>query len=177
MIAGGSSGNLQTADGTWSFGAASAQYPGNWVILLNGASAAGGAGSELEVANGGHMYALGAGLNWYIWQSGSWVLTGNPNPPTPPAPPLPPPPTPIISFNPPNPAIPAMTPKGAVVAGIVVAMSDGSPFTGTLGFGPPNYDAGGIFAISGSNLIINPSGPGIGGDGDTIQNCTIIANQ
>jgi hypothetical protein len=91
-------------------------------------------------------------------------------------PPGPPPPAPIISFNPPNPAIPATTPKGAVVAGIVVAMSDSSPFTGTLGFGPPNYDAGGIFAISGSNLIINPSGPGVGSDGGTIQNCTIVAS-
>jgi hypothetical protein len=70
-----------------------------------------------------------------------------------------------------------MAPKGAVVADIVVAMSDGSPFTGTLGFGPPNYDAGGAFAISGSNLIINPSGAGVGSDGGTIQNCTIVANQ
>jgi len=134
-------------------------------------SAAGGGGSELEVANGGHMYALGVGLNWYIWQSGSWALTGNPNPPPPPTP------TPLISFNPPNPAIPAMTPKGAVVAGIVVTMSDGSPFAGTLGFGPPNYDDGGAFAISGSNLIINPNGPGVSSDGSTIQNCTVIANQ
>jgi hypothetical protein len=85
-----------------------AQYPGNWPILLNGVSAAGGGGSELEVTNGGHMYALGAGNNWYIWQSGSWALTGNPNPP----PPRPVVPTPtLISFNPPNPAIPATTPK------------------------------------------------------------------
>jgi hypothetical protein len=112
------------------------------------------------------VYALGGGLNWYL---AGWKLgvdrQSQPNATT------------VVADTdhlvyPPNPAIPAMTPKGAVVAGIVVSMSDGSAFTGTLGFGPPSYDDGGIFAISGSNLIINPNGPGVGSDGGSTENCT-----
>ena len=78
VISPSTGGALRTADGTWSFGAALSQYPGNWTILLNGASAAGGGGSELEVANGGQMYALGAGLNWQLWQNSGWVLAASP---------------------------------------------------------------------------------------------------
>jgi len=33
-----------------------------------------------------------------------------------------------------------------------VTMSDGSPFTGAVGFGAPYNDAGGAFAISGNNI-------------------------
>ena len=106
-----------------------------------------------------------------------FTITVNAAAPPPPPPPPPPPVVPLISFNPPNPAIPSTTPKGAVVAAVVVTMSDGSAFTGTLGFGPPNFDDGGTFAISGSNLIINPAGPGIGPDGGSIQYCTVVATQ
>jgi hypothetical protein len=55
-------------------------------------------------------------------------------------------------------------------------MSDGSPFTGSVGFGNPYYDAGGIFAISGSNIIVNPSGPGVGPNMTTItDHITLLA--
>jgi hypothetical protein len=59
-------------------------------------------------------------------------------------------------------------------------MSDGSPFVGTIGFGPPNFDAGGIFALMGSptsgNVIVNPSGPGVGPNLSTIiDQITLIA--
>jgi hypothetical protein len=47
------------------------------------------------------------------------------------------------------------------VASYSVAMSDGSPFTGTVRFAAPNFDANRIFAISGDKLIVNPNGPGL----------------
>jgi hypothetical protein len=84
-------------------------------------------------------------------------------------------PVPVISFNPPSPSIPANAPRGTVVAAIQVTMSDGSAFTGTLGFGTPYLDDNATFTISGSNLIVNPSGPGLSADASTTQNVTVLA--
>jgi len=78
------------------------------------------------------------------------------------APPPPPPPQPVITITPNTPEVPDTTPLGAVVATYTVVMSDGSPFSGTVQFGAPFFDAGGIFALSGNNIIVNPNGPGIG---------------
>jgi hypothetical protein len=83
----------------------------------------------------------------------------------------------LLNFSPPNPSIPANTPLGSVVATINATWSDGSPFTGTLSFAQPYSNDQGTFAISGNNLIINPSGPGLSGDGNTVQNVTIVATQ
>jgi hypothetical protein len=82
-----------------------------------------------------------------------------------------------IVVNPTNPTIPSTTPLGAVVATVTVTWSNGAPFTGTLSFGPPNSNGGGVYALSGNNLIINPSGPGVGPAGGSIQNVTIVATQ
>jgi hypothetical protein len=82
-----------------------------------------------------------------------------------------------LSFNPPNPSIPANAPLGSIVATITPSWSDGSPFTGTLSFAPPYSNDQGIFSISRNNLIINPSGPGVAADGNTVQNVTVIATQ
>jgi hypothetical protein len=71
-------------------------------------------------------------------------------------------PQPVITITPTTPEVPDMTPLGAVVATYAVAMSDGSPFSGTVRFAAPFFDAGGIFALSGNNIIVNPNGPGIG---------------
>jgi hypothetical protein len=84
-------------------------------------------------------------------------------PPTPPAAPQA-----VITVMPTTPELPDTTPLGAVVATYAVAMSDGSAFTGTVGFGAPFYDAGGIFALSGNNIVINPAGPGVGPNMSTI---------
>jgi hypothetical protein len=54
-----------------------------------------------------------------------------------------------------------------VVATITASWSDGSPFTGTLSFGPPYSDDQGVFAISGNSLINNPSSPGLSNDENT----------
>ena len=91
----------------------------------------------------------------------------------PPPPPPPPPPSPVISVTPSNPSIPDTTPKGTVVATVSVKMSDGSPFTGTLRFGAPNFDSGGIFALqmtdlANGSIIINPAGPGVGPNTATV---------
>ena len=82
-----------------------------------------------------------------------------------------------IALNPPNPTIPNTTPLSAVVATITVTWSNGAPFTGTLSFGPPNNNGGGVYALSGNNLIINPAGPGVGPAGGSVQNVTIVATQ
>jgi hypothetical protein len=96
--------------------------------------------------------------------------------------PPPPPPAPMITVTPNTPQVLDTTSVGAVVATYTVTMSDGSPFVGMIGFGPPNFDAGGIFALTGSpttgNVIINPSGPGVGPNLSTITDqITLAATQ
>ncbi len=88
-------------------------------------------------------------------------------------------PTLSISFNPPNPSVPASTPAGTVIAQIVPAWSDGSQFMGTLSCtSAPYYCDGGTFTIDGSsNLIVSSTGPGLSGDGGTVQNITATATQ
>jgi len=82
-----------------------------------------------------------------------------------------------LAFSPPNPSITSGTPLGSVVATIIVSWSDGSPFTGTLSFGPPYSNAQGIFAISEDSLIIDPSGPGVSSNANMTLNVTIVATQ
>jgi hypothetical protein len=90
-------------------------------------------------------------------------------------------PQPIISFNPLLPSLPDTTPKGTVVATYAVTMSDGSPFTGTVAFGTPNFDSGGVFSLVATTratgqLIVNPSGPGVGPNLTTItDHVTLVA--
>jgi hypothetical protein len=86
-------------------------------------------------------------------------------------------PTLSLSLNPVNPSISASAQRGAFVATITASWSDGSPFTGTLGFASPYYDDSATFAISGNSLIINPAGPGVSADAGTTQNVTIVATQ
>ncbi len=110
-----------------------------------------------------------------------------PPPAPPPPPPAPPPPAPtppqaVITVSPNTPQVPDTTSVGAVVATYTVTMSDGSPFVGTIAFGSPNFDAGGIFALTGSptsgNVIVNPSGPGVGPNLSTITDqITLVATQ
>jgi hypothetical protein len=101
-----------------------------------------------------------------ITKSAAITATGAAPPPPAPAPAA------VITVTPNTPQVPDTTSVGAVVATYTVTMSDGSPFVGAIGFGPPNFDAGGIFALTGSptsgNIIVNPSGPGIGPNLSTI---------
>lgn len=78
------------------------------------------------------------------------------------------PPQPVITVRPNTPRVPDTMPGGAVVATYSVRMSDGSPFTGTVGFGAPHYDNKGVFALAGNHIIVNPDGPGLGPNKTTI---------
>jgi hypothetical protein len=106
-----------------------------------------------------------AGDNFH-WSFSATLAVGSPLPPT-----L------SLSLTPSNPTIPNSSPGGTVVAQINATWSDGSPFTGILGFGTPYFSDNGTFAISGNNLIIDPNGPGVGPFGNTIQNVTVVATQ
>ena len=72
----GGGGSLMTSAGTWTF-SASTNSSGN-LILLNGAWASDGSGTELEVANQGNLYADNAQGQWYEWVSGGWTTTTAP---------------------------------------------------------------------------------------------------
>lgn len=78
------------------------------------------------------------------------------------------PPQPVIMVTPSTPRVRDTARRGTVVASYSVRMSDGSPFTGTVRFGPPYYDNKGVFALSGNNIIVNPEGPGLGPNRTTI---------
>jgi hypothetical protein len=84
-------------------------------------------------------------------------------------------PTLLLSINPPNPTIPSAAPAGTILGTLGATWSDGSPFTGTLSFSQPYSNDSGTFALSGNNLVV--SGPGLGGDGGTVQQVTVTATQ
>jgi hypothetical protein len=78
------------------------------------------------------------------------------------------PPRPVIEVRPNTPRVQDTAPGGTIVARYSVRMSDNSPFTGTVRFGPPYYDDNGRFALVENNIIVNPNGPGIGPNEATI---------
>ena len=82
-----------------------------------------------------------------------------------------------LALYPANPSVVSSAPLGSYVATISAIWSNGAPFTGTLSFGSPYSNDSNVFSISGNELIINPSGPGVSADRDTLQNITIIATQ
>lgn len=82
-----------------------------------------------------------------------------------------------VALSPSNPTISSAAPLGAYVATISASWSNGTPFTGTLSFGLPYSSDSATFAISGNELVVNPSGPGVSSDGNTLQNITIVATQ
>jgi hypothetical protein len=86
-------------------------------------------------------------------------------------------PTLSLSLSPSSPSVASNAALGSAVATITATWSDGSPFTGTLSFGSPYSNDNATFAISGNNLIINPAGPGVSADANTVQNVTIVATQ
>lgn len=71
-----SSGSLTTSAGTWTFGGAA--NGSNYTILLNGQPAAGGVATQLEVANGGQLYALN-NAGWFVYNGTGWTqVSGSP---------------------------------------------------------------------------------------------------
>jgi hypothetical protein len=78
-----------------------------------------------------------------------------------------------MSFNPAAPSLTDDAPLGTLVTNVNVAWSDGSPFTGTLGFGPPNNNDNGICVIQDHTIVLGAALP----PGDSTQTCTITATQ
>jgi len=117
---------------------------------------------------GNGVYTYSSGFPNQSWQASNyWVDVAF----TPSAPSL------LMSFNPPTPKIPADAPAGTVVSTVNVTWSDGSPFTGSIAFGPPSGNDGGKFAFSGHDIVVNATGPGIGADGGSVQKVTVQAQQ
>jgi hypothetical protein len=85
----------------------------------------------------------------------------------------PPAPTLSIAFDPAMPSIPNDTPVGSTIANVIVRVSDGSAFTGSLGFAMPDNSDGGICAISGWTIVLGAPLP----PGASVQHCTITATQ
>jgi hypothetical protein len=108
------------------------------------------------------LLALPAGGAMAVPIDVPFVITGPSLPPPPPG-------TCTISILPPATQIPANTPLGAKVATILSNCS-------TLTFAAPNFDDGGLFALSGVNVIINPAGPGVSQLANTTQYGTITAS-
>lgn len=77
-----------------------------------------------------------------------------------------------LSLGPPNATTPSSTAPGAVVSTITAMSSGGPP---ALAFGPPYFDDGGLFAISGNQLIINPAGAGVAALASSTQQATVTA--
>jgi hypothetical protein len=124
-------------------------------------------------ADGSYEARFYADNSWMVLARSKFTVQGtNPPPPPPPSVPPPPPPPPsvqpVITVTPDIPLVADTTPRGTVIASYSVVMSDGTPFTGTVRFGAPYYDAGGIFALSDNKVIINPTGPGIGPNMTTV---------
>lgn len=73
-------------------------------------------------------------------------------------PPTPPPvgtPTLSLTFTPSSPSLHTPVSNGDVVSILGAVWSDGTPFVGVFSFAAPNFDHGGDYAISGTNLIVN----------------------
>lgn len=73
------SGSLQANSGAWTFGQATGSN-GDHFVLLNGATPpTPGAGTEMEVANGGNLYVENSSAQWYEWLNNGWGGVANPN--------------------------------------------------------------------------------------------------
>ncbi len=82
-------------------------------------------------------------------------------------------PCPVITITPPMPSWPDSTPVGTVIARIGVTLNPPGTFTGTVGFGSPYGNDAGLFAISGSDLVLAMPPPA----GNSTQWITIMATQ
>jgi len=72
----GQAGTLTTNDGIWRFD--STVTPTGNLIMVNNQSAQEGAGTELEVANGGQMFVQNNTGQWFAWTGTSWAVSSGP---------------------------------------------------------------------------------------------------
>jgi hypothetical protein len=83
-------------------------------------------------------------------------------------------PTLSLSDSPSSPSVPANATVGTVVTALTANWSNGSPYTGTLSFVSPYSNDGGLFALSGNNVVVNGS---LANLGSTTQEITVQATQ
>lgn len=172
--------NLTNSVGTWGFDGRRGNTGDRYILLNNIRYNKNSAAVELVVANGGKLYAKNAAGGW--WQAvsgGNWISATDPTA-TPTPPPTSSPLTIAVTYQPSQPNIPPNDAPGSFVAKVVATRSDGQPFTGTFVFAPGG-DYGGAYAITMNtdhtgNLIVNPTGPGVGST-PTIEHVQVIANQ
>lgn len=129
-------------------------------------------------AGGNGVYAYGGGFHFptFTYQASNYFVDVAFTPSAPP------PPTLSLVFTPASPSVPPDAAPGAVVATVAATWSDGSPFTGTYSFTSPYSDDNMAFSLSANsgpsvNLIVNPAGPGLSNDADTVQSITVAATQ
>ncbi len=75
-----SSGSLTSAAGTWTWGPLTVGQPqcaGCYQTYLNGTASNGGNAVEMEVANGGQIYAQNY-WGWYLWNGSGWTSVSGP---------------------------------------------------------------------------------------------------
>jgi hypothetical protein len=82
-------------------------------------------------------------------------------------------PCPVISFSPAAPSITDDTPVGTIIANITVTMKPNGIFAGSLSFGAPYGNAGGLLGISGSDIVLVAPLPA----GASQQHATVVATQ
>lgn len=152
----GGTGSLTTADGIWTFGVA---VSGGWHLQLNGIEVweyLGGPGpivvDQMTVNSHSRMFfrrTEGTKAGWRLWAMHQQNISTGPTAS----------PVPInLSILPSRPGIPSGSPSDTFIADIVVVMSDGSPFIGTLGL-LTNADNSNYFKIVGSKVFVNTTPP------------------
>jgi hypothetical protein len=150
--------------------APSGQYTDVYYGLTNGATQGPLTAPASAAVGGNGVYVYANAFPTSTWEDSNYFVdvAFTPNAPAPSL---------TLAFNPPNPSVPSNAPAGTSIATITATSTDGTPFTGTLSFGPPYSNDNATFAISGNQLIVNPAGPGLSADGGTTQNVTITATQ
>ena len=83
-------------------------------------------------------------------------------------------PTLSLSDSPSTPTVSADAALGTVVTALTAKWSNGATFTGTVSFVSPHSSDGGLFALSGNNVVVNASLASLGG---TTQEITVQAQQ
>jgi hypothetical protein len=83
-------------------------------------------------------------------------------------------PTLTLTDSPASPSVLASAVTGTVVTTLMATWSDGTAFSGTLGFAQPNTNDGGLFALNGNQVVVNGSLASLGG---TTQQVTVAATQ
>jgi len=145
----GGVGSVTTDDGVWSFGAAET---GGWVPMLNGVPAAIGKKATTEIQVNAHgqafLHIVNDGGFWATWEGSTYQPSSGPTSG----------PIPIdVTFSPSLGLPPHDSPVGTLLTTILVTMSDGSTFSGTLSLSGSGDAALSPSSSVGPNLVTTQS--------------------